>query len=389
MAANVQINITGENKAGKAFKEAADGAKGLEKNFEGLRDGADNSERRIIGFRDSLTGTQDVMKGLKDGDLVALTTGFADMASSVANLGADLLEWGKKALEGAKNVVEAHGAAVIAKAKDIASAAAHKAASVASTIATQAQAAAQWALNTAMEANPILLIVIALVALAAGIIYAYKHSETFRDIVDKLGDALQWVYENVLKPVGAWFMDTFVPFITQQVIPAIVSIGKKFKDIGSDLAGFLVDVWHYVGEAKDFILDLPDKIRDGFMSLGETILSPFKWAFNQIAKAWNNTAGKLSFKVPGWVPGIGDKGWSMPLIPELAEGGLVKARSGGTIVKLAEAGVDECVVPANKMQRMQTGAGITVVVQGNVYGVDQMDRLIADAIRRNARRGVA
>jgi len=388
MAANVQINITGENKAGKAFKEAADGAKGLEKGFDGLRDGADDTERRIVGFRDSLTGTQDIMKGLKDGDMIALTTGFADMASSVANLGADLLDWGKKALEGAKNVVEAHGAAVIAKAKDIASAVAHKAASVASTIATQAQAAAQWALNAAMEANPILLIVVALVALAAGIIYAYQHSETFRNIVDQVGEALKWVWDNVLKPVADWIQGHFVDAleIAGRVMLAVLTGGM------SEVAKFIYDHWD---EIINFIKGLPGKIGAAAYGMWDGLTDAFKEAINVIIRGWNSFTSHIGIpEIDTHIPGIGKVGgWSLgdrAHIPELAEGGLVKANTGGTIVRLAEAGVDEWVIPANRMQKLgNAGPSITVVVEGNVYGVDQMDRLIADAIRRNARRGVA
>lgn len=50
-------------------------------------------------------------------------------------------------------------------------------------VATAAWTAAQWLLNAALDANPIGLIIIAIAALAAGIVIAYKKSETFRDIV--------------------------------------------------------------------------------------------------------------------------------------------------------------------------------------------------------------
>lgn len=49
--------------------------------------------------------------------------------------------------------------------------------------AAKAYTVAQWALNVALEANPIGLVVIALAALAAGIYLAYTRSETFRRIV--------------------------------------------------------------------------------------------------------------------------------------------------------------------------------------------------------------
>jgi phage-related protein len=50
--------------------------------------------------------------------------------------------------------------------------------------ATVVMTAAQWALNVALDANPIGLVVIAIAALVAGLIIAYKHSETFRNIVN-------------------------------------------------------------------------------------------------------------------------------------------------------------------------------------------------------------
>jgi hypothetical protein len=54
---------------------------------------------------------------------------------------------------------------------------------IAVKVATAAWTAAQWLLNAALSANPIGLVVVAIAALAAGLIYAYKHSETFRSIV--------------------------------------------------------------------------------------------------------------------------------------------------------------------------------------------------------------
>jgi phage-related minor tail protein len=58
----------------------------------------------------------------------------------------------------------------------------------------------------------------------------------------------------------------------------------------------------------------------------QAMVSVFKTAFNAIAAIWNNTVGKLSFKVPDWVPKLGGKGFSVPKIPMLAAGGIVTAR---------------------------------------------------------------
>jgi TP901 family phage tail tape measure protein len=69
---------------------------------------------------------------------------------------------------------------------------------VAQTIAQKAAAAAskvwaagQWLLNAALNANPIGLAIAAIAGLVAAFVIAYKHSETFRNVVHSLWDALK------------------------------------------------------------------------------------------------------------------------------------------------------------------------------------------------------
>jgi hypothetical protein len=85
--------------------------------------------------------------------------------------------------------------------------------------------------------------------------------------------------------------------------------------------------------------------------VADVIFGPFKTAFNAIAKLWNNTVGKLSFTVPGWVPGLGGKGFDVPDIPMLAQGGIV---TGPTIAMIGEAG-PEAVIPLNRAGGMGMG----------------------------------
>lgn len=77
-------------------------------------------------------------------------------------------------------------------------------------IATKAWAIAQGVLNTVLATGPIGLIIIAIAALAAGIIYAYKHSETFRNIVqaawEGIKTAISAVWNGFLKPTFDFFV---------------------------------------------------------------------------------------------------------------------------------------------------------------------------------------
>jgi phage-related protein len=187
----------------------------------------------------------------------------------------------------------------------------------AETAATEGATVAQGGLNAALLANPVGLVVIALIALVAAFVLAWKNSETFRDIVK-----------------GAF---------------------DKVKDAA-------VAVW-------DFIKDLPGKLMGIAGAIKDAVLWPYKTAFNAIARLWNDTVGKLSFSVPDWVPGIGGKGFSMPKLPEFHTGGIVPGPAGMAVPILAMAG--ETVSPAG-----MGGGGITV----NVYGTVVTERQLVDAV---------
>jgi hypothetical protein len=107
----------------------------------------------------------------------------------------------------------------------------------------------------------------------------------------------------------------------------------------------------------------------------EFILGVYKTIFNTIAKLWNNTIGKLSFEFPSWVPGLGGKGFSVPNIPMLAEGGIV---TGPTLAMIGEAG-PEAVVPLSKMGGM--GGGVTVNVNGGLATSAEIGQAVVNAIR--------
>ena len=178
---------------------------------------------------------------------------------------------------------------------------------------TKAFTAVQAAFNAVMAMNPITLMVIAIAALVAGLILAYQKFEGFRNIVDS-------VFSFIKKGVKAGI--------------------------------------------------------DGITSYLQFVLGIYKGIFNGIASLWNNTFGKLSFKVPGWVPGIGGKGFDVPDIPMLAEGGIV---TRPTLALIGEAGA-EAVIPLSKMNQ---GGNIYVTVQGGDPNA------VVDALRRYQRQNGA
>jgi hypothetical protein len=186
------------------------------------------------------------------------------------------------------------------------------------TAITTAATIVQTAFNAVLAMNPITLIVIAVAALIAGLVIAYKKFEGFRNIVDTVGRALK--------------------------------------------TGFMAAI-----DAVKLAID--------------ALAAVFKTLFNGIAKLWNNTVGKLSFKVPGWVPGLGGKGFDVPNIPMLANGGIV---TSATLALIGEKG-PEAVVPLSKADQYGMGGGGNVYV--TVQGGDP--NAVVDALRRYQRQNGA
>jgi hypothetical protein len=139
------------------------------------------------------------------------------------------------------------------------------------TVATKLWAAAQWLLNAAMSANPIALVVIALAALVAGVVLAYKHFEPFREVVDAvasaltdgLGAALSWVTDTLL-PGLADGLDAVVGFFTGlpgAIADAVTGAAQWLYGLGEKILGGLVDgLVFYLKVLKAFYIDLPLKI---------------------------------------------------------------------------------------------------------------------------------
>ena len=101
---------------------------------------------------------------------------------------------------------------------------------------------------TTIVLGPIGLVIIGVAALAAGLIYAYKHSETFRRIVDgafkAIGKAASFMWNGVIKPVfqlwlNMWF--TIVGALVNGAASAfgwVPGLGPKLKSAAAKFNEF-------------------------------------------------------------------------------------------------------------------------------------------------------
>lgn len=182
--------------------------------FDRATEAADETETKFEGIGYTMSGTIDVFGGLGEVMRGNVTQGLIQMAMG----GADLAQGFKKA------VIPAIQAMTISNLKNTASTAAstaatvaHRAAAIASSVATKVMTGAQWLLNAALSANPIGIVIVAIAALTAGIIYAYKNSATFRNIVSgafrAIGAVARWLWNSVMAPVLRFMINGFATLV--------------------------------------------------------------------------------------------------------------------------------------------------------------------------------
>jgi hypothetical protein len=165
-----------------------------------------------------------------------------------------------------------------------------------------------------------------------------------------------------------------------------INVAMMLNPIGLITAGIVVLVASLVGAYKKFdtFRDIVDGlfgaikfwINNVTIPAVEALVAVFKMAFNGIARAWNNTIGKLSFTIPD-IPGLPGRGTKIevPNIPMLAQGGIV---TSPTLAIIGEAG-PEAVVPLDRMGSMGGGNNVTINVQGGDPNA------VVDALRRYMR----
>lgn len=152
---------------------------------------------------------------------------------------------------------------------------------------------------------------------------------------------------TVAKPLAA--------FSAGQMALSLKLVAAAFRGVTA-AAAFARNTYLNVVSAMGSVINRAAPLIRTMTSAASTISSAFRGAFNAIASAWNRTVGSLSFSIPGWVPGIGGSGWSVPDIPMLANGGIV---TRPTLAMIGEGRYPEAVVP------LKPGMGMGVTV--NVY----------------------
>ena len=147
------------------------------------------------------------------------------------------------------------------------------------------ETAAQWLLNAAMDANPIGIAVIALAALTAGLVLAYKHIKPFRDWVNKTFKAVVNFGKGLLK----WGSKA-----VKTVGNTVNNIRKKFDKFKSSFKAAWNKHWSDIGKGlKNSWNGSLKHTREFFSSVGKK-WNGWKSSFKKSwSKHWNAMTGNL------------------------------------------------------------------------------------------------
>lgn len=373
--------------AGDRVEDAGErSGRGLDRMSQGMGEAEDKAE----GFAYMLSGAAGVGLGFSQvmqGDVFAGTVmmamGIADLAQGIAKFAIPAIK--AMTLENIKSTA--------VKVKDTAATVANKVASVASAAATKAMAAAQWVLNAAMRANPIGIVITLIAALVAGIIYAYRHSETFRRIVDTGLKAVSAAFKalwSAAGPVLGWIWDAMTKLGNAVKGPIVAA----FKFMVNAVLGYFGMIINGAAKLLGWVPGLGPKLQTAAREFNK-----FRDNVNRALDGINDetvnvnvrtvySGGAEYYKKVAINPGMGGRALGGPVVP----GGMyIVGEEGPEILDLTGSPVGGYVHNNRDSQAVLRGVGggthIHVHTPAVITGDRDLARLIDQAMTRLGRSG--
>lgn len=247
--------------------------------------------------------------------------------------------------------------------------------------------ATTWAMNTALLANPITWIVLAIVALIVIIVLLATKTRFFQTVW-----AGVWGF---MKAVGAWFAGPFANFFVSmwnkitasltrargQFMTGINAIKGFFVGLGNGIASVWNKVIAKATSVVNWFRAMPGKIRSSLSGMFNGLWTGFRGAINRIIGAWNN----LNFTIGGGsFAGVSIPSVSLgtPNLPYLATGGDIQ-RTGLAVVHQGER-ISKAAVARRSGPGTGSGGGggATIRIEGSDARVIRvLLELLRDGIR--------
>lgn len=255
------------------------------------------------------------------------------------------------------------------------------AASKAWTVATQIATGVQWLFNAALNANPLTLLVVAIAAVVAGIVWFFTQTETGKNIWNGFVEVLS----STISSIGQWFKGLWDGIVS--IFSGVAGwFGGIFQGawnaitgIFGRLGGFFGGVWNSItgmfGRLGSFVGD----------AIGGVVKGAVNGALGMVERMANGFIGMINGAIGliNKIPGVNIGNIPSLHLPRLATGGIVTPQGGGSIIYAGDGGQNEWVVPESKMaslveqinRRRSGDGGMTKhITVNNTYNVrDKVD----------------
>ena len=198
----------------------------------------------------------------------------------------------------------AETASTASRARSLVGLVAHKAATVAIAAATRSYAAVQWVLNAALVANPIGLVVLAIAALVAGIVIAWKRSDTFRKVVTGAFQAIGKVVTSVVGAVVGFVRKhwrTLLVILTGPIGIAVALLVKHWSKITATFKAGVAKVTGIVGTIKTKVLGALAGAGEWLLSVGKNIIDGLGRGIDSGLDWVRSKVEGLGNMIPGWL----------------------------------------------------------------------------------------
>ncbi|MGE3835242.1 MAG: tape measure protein [Acidimicrobiia bacterium] len=246
----------------------------------------------------------------------------------------------------------------------------------AATIAVGALTAAQWLLNLAASANPFVAVALALAGLVAGVIWAYQNVDAFRGFIDRLWQIMQstfrWVVDN-------WPL--LLAIITGPFGLAALAISRNWDSIKDGFTAVKNWIGDRIEDIVGFFTRLPGRITDAASSMWDGFKDLAREAVEWVGDKLDTLLGPLD-EIAGKIAGLA-RGLTGSVDDVIArETAKAKGRAfGGPVTAgkpyvVGELGHPELFVPHTSGTIVPSfgGMNVTLRIDGNVYGVDDLER---------------
>lgn len=228
---------------------------------------------------------------------------------------------------------------------------------------------ATWAWTAALLANPLTWIVVAIIAVVAAIVWLWQNwDQVTAWITEVWSGFLSWITDVIDGFVGWWngvwsAVGQFISDVWNNIVNWVQSALDWIVDmfLTWTVFGIIIDNWNnivqFFVDTWNNILRGIEVLKAGFVAVFEFIGGAIRGAFegavgfirgviNGIIDLINGAIGGIN-GIVGAVGGVFGLDVSIPSIPRLADGGIVRGSSGGTLALVGEAGRgrDEAVIP--------------------------------------------